>query len=749
MNQAARHARVSAVFLTVCDLAAAEREDAIIRECRGDADLEREVRAMLASDADETFLNGPAIAPDDEVLPERIGPFKVVALLGRGGSAAVYEARQESPERRVAVKVLRRTWITPESTRRLRQEGELLARLHHPGVATVYQVGAFEGSPYIAMELVEGETLAAYAERARPSTRRRLELMAEVCDAVHHAHQRAVIHRDLKPSNILIDAEGRPKIIDFGVARIVNAECSATLATSPGQVVGTLAYVSPEQLLADGSDIDTRADVFALGVILFELLTGRRPREVGGQPIAQAIDLLRHQAPMRLRRADPTLPRDLDAIAAKALAMEPLDRYASAAALAEDMRRFLRDETISARAPSALYEAGKFVRRRRGVVAAALVGTLLLAAGVTASTAQWARAVRAEQARDAALLQSQERIARAFSSILTPVAAWARSESGRGGKGLELARVTSAAALSEKFPDDPGAESDYHRTLGNLFRTEFGYPELAVQHFRRALDASHRAGVARHEATVKLMQLLGDSLVDAREAAEAEELLIRAAALAPGARLDAPGSMAIIERQIARAQLALGKFDEAAASLRRALGHVYAVHPRPNAESIELLGELGNALRRADQIEEAITVLRDALADCEALGDENARARIARLLGRVERDAANFDEAERLQLAALAQARLRPGQSNQHLASALGDLAQTYAAKGDLAASESRYREALAAMRSASKRWPPNEEKYLEELLRLLERSPDRVRDAAAVRAELEEVRAELGRRAP
>lgn len=747
MSQSERHARVSAIFLSLCDLPAAGREGLLAEACAGDESLRREVEAMLEADRDERFLPIPAREPEETPLPERIGSFLVRRLLGRGGSAVVYEAEQARPARRVAVKVLRRTWATAEATRRLLREAESLARLQHPGVATVYEVGTFEGSPYIAMELVEGETLAAYTTRAIPPAGERLELLAEVCDAVHHAHQRGVIHRDLKPSNILIDGEGRPKIIDFGIARILDADPSATLVTSPGQIVGTLAYVSPEQLNPGGIDVDTRADVFALGVILFELLSGRRPREAEGGPVARSIALLRDQAPMRLRKALPSCPRDLDAIVGKALAINPDDRYASAAALADDIRRYLRDETISARAPSAIYEVGKFVRRRRALVLSTMLGVALLIAGVAVGLTQWSRALRAERARDAAMLQTQTRVAKAFSSILAPVAEWAKSESGRAGKGLELARSISAASLAQSFPDDPAAESDYHRSLGSLFLYQFGYPEVAVEHLQRALDASRRAGQARHESTVKLMQLLGIALIDARRSEEAESILIEAAELAPSARLDAPDSMAIIHRQIGNAQAAQRKFDAAAESYSRAVGLLRAARTEPGLELVEALGELGNCLRQSRRLSEAAEVLREAFALCHSLGDEPAAARFARLLGRVERDSGNFDEALRLQTAALEQSRLRPGASRQYLASALGDLAHTYTAMNKLDEAELKYREALDAMRRASRRWLPNEETYLAELAALLERQPDRAADAESVRAELDQVRAELGRK--
>jgi len=214
-------------------------------------------------------------------LPERIGPYRVLGMLGRGGMGVVFETEQEQPQRRVAVKVLRSGLESQALRARFAQEAVLLARLQHPGVAQIFEAGSAtvggELLPFFAMELVRGEPVTEFVRNRGLDVRARLDLMARICDAVQHAHQKGVIHRDLKPSNILVVDSGQPKLLDFGVARATEDDLRATLQTCQGQLVGTLAYMSPEQAAADPDGIDTRSDVYSLGVILHEVLVGTLP----------------------------------------------------------------------------------------------------------------------------------------------------------------------------------------------------------------------------------------------------------------------------------------------------------------------------------------------------------------------------------------------------------------------------------------------------------------------------------------
>jgi len=309
----------------------------------------------------------------------------------------VYRATQVSPARAVALKLMRPGMTSSKALKRFELEAELLGRLSHPGIASIYEAGIHDdprlgSAPYFAMEFVEGPTLSEYARREDLGTRERLKLFARICDAVHHAHSKGIIHRDLKPSNILVaidsdTGEPVPKILDFGVARITDADVTgATMQTEIGQLIGTLPYMSPEQVKGDPNDIDTRSDVYALGVVLYELLAGRLPYDIGRAMIAEAARVIAQDDPERLSSINTRLRGDVETIVAKALEKARERRYQSALDLGSDIRRYLGDEPITARPPSTWYQLGKFTKRNKPLVtgvAAAFAALVLGLAGTT------------------------------------------------------------------------------------------------------------------------------------------------------------------------------------------------------------------------------------------------------------------------------------------------------------------------------------------------------------------------------
>ncbi len=327
-------------------------------------------------------------------IPRRIGPFRVCGPIATGGMGAVYEAEQDNPRRSVALKVLRSEMSTPEIVRRFEYETQILAQLRHPGIAQIYEAGTFEVDgrvrPYYAMELIDGaRPLGRYCDDAKLNLRERLALFAEITDAVHHGHQRGVIHRDLKPANILVDGDGHPKIIDFGVARAVDNEREPTTAhTSIGQLVGTLQYMSPEQVGGDPTEIDIRSDVYALGVVLYELLTSKYPYDLTGRAIYEATQLIREEIPARPSTRVATLRGDVETITLKALEKEKDRRYATAHDLGEDIRRYLRGDAIQARPPSLTYQLTMLARRHRAFALALVTITLVTMAAF--ATTVWA-----------------------------------------------------------------------------------------------------------------------------------------------------------------------------------------------------------------------------------------------------------------------------------------------------------------------------------------------------------------------
>jgi serine/threonine protein kinase/Flp pilus assembly protein TadD len=318
--------------------------------------------------------------------PTLIGHYRILRLLGEGGMGAVYEAEQESPRRVVALKVIKSGFASAPALRRFEQEAQALGRLQHAGIAQIYEAGmASIGSglqPYFAMEYIHGQMLGEYASNHDLNTRQRLELMAKICEAVHHAHQRGLIHRDLKPSNIIVDESGQPKILDFGVARMIDNDANASRHTDVGQLVGTLAYMSPEQVLADPSEMDIRSDVYSLGVMLYELLAGRMPYDIKRAKLAEAIQTICETDPLPLGTVQRAYRGDIEVVVAKALEKDKNRRYASADDLRNDMARQLANEPIAARRPSALYRFQKFARRHKPLV----IGTAA-ALGLAASAA--------------------------------------------------------------------------------------------------------------------------------------------------------------------------------------------------------------------------------------------------------------------------------------------------------------------------------------------------------------------------
>jgi predicted Ser/Thr protein kinase/tetratricopeptide (TPR) repeat protein len=345
----------------------------------------------------------PSEAGRGTPLVDALGPYRILRLLGEGGMGVVYLAEQDRPRRRVALKVLKPGAATTGHLRRFEHEADVLGRLQHPNIAQVFAAGTAElghgVQPYFAMEYIDGQPLTSYAQERRLGNRERLAIMVEVCRAVQHAHAKGVIHRDLKPGNILVDASGQPKVLDFGVARLTDVDIHATtLGTGVGQLVGTIPYMSPEQAAAEPDALDTRSDIYTLGVLCYELLTGRLPHTLHGKSPLEAARTIREDDPVALGSVNRAFRGDLETIIATALDKDPGRRYPSAAALADDIERYLTNQPIVARRAGALYRMRKFVQRNKAPVVAVVAVILALIGGSWLWAALVVEKVRADAA---------------------------------------------------------------------------------------------------------------------------------------------------------------------------------------------------------------------------------------------------------------------------------------------------------------------------------------------------------------
>jgi hypothetical protein len=382
------------LFGLASDLAPGDRLAFLERECGGDRRLREHVERLLELDADGDAGPEPLVAVGElfdrrQVVGERVGRYRIVRRLGAGGMGTVYEAEQDHPRRSVALKLMHEALASGRAQRRFAFEIEVLGRLQHPGIAHVYEAGTVEiegrATPYFAMELVrEARSVTGFSADRSLGLRERVELFARVCDAVQHGHQNGVVHRDLKPANILVDGSGQPKVIDFGVARSTNSDLTlTTLRTHAGELLGTLGYMSPEQCEADPNAIDTRSDVYSLGVVLYELLCGGSPYDLAGLSIPAATRVIRDLPPRPPSAVNRAVKGDLEAILLKALSKDRGRRYASAASFAEDLRRHLAGQAIEARLPDRLERLVGWSRRHPVVLTAgvclAIVGAAAFA----------------------------------------------------------------------------------------------------------------------------------------------------------------------------------------------------------------------------------------------------------------------------------------------------------------------------------------------------------------------------------
>ena len=578
-----------------------ERGRWLAERCHGDDAMRLEIESLLAHDAQEPSILSPGVAGEalarrieTEPTPERIGPYRVLEVLGEGGMGVVYRARQEGElPREVALKLLRRGATSPSTRLRFDIERAVLARMEHPGIAQVYAAGSdAEGRPWVAMELVSGLPITRWCDENRATLRTRVELLRDVCAAIQHAHQKGVLHRDLKPSNILVDeSDGRTRarVIDFGIAKGLD-ETLTDAQTLAGELIGTPQYMSPEQAGAGGAALDTRSDVYSLGVVLYELLVGDTPigrKTLSERGLADTLLLLRERQvsppSVRFRALQLTeqesvaagrssrprsllreLHGDLDAIVIRALEREPSRRYGSVAELADELHRWLRREPVQAALPGPRRRLAAAVRRHRVVFAAVLSGAIVLFAGV--STTVW-QATSAQRERAVAEQRLED-----IRSFVMEFIFELDAKIGRLAGAIEARQYLSEQTVEQlaRISQDPQARARLrlslaiaHRKLGSLQR-ELGDAQAAEGSLRTAeellreeLAANPDALPPRRQLAIvfdvrsNLLQTAGDpkaALANGEAALHEFETI---------ARLDPTGSNAQMDLNVIRSNLAV------------------------------------------------------------------------------------------------------------------------------------------------------------------------------------------------
>ena len=678
-----------------------DRRDRLLdRLCGDDEELRREVESLAAfeSQLDGEFLSQPAQLPpashglSAELEPgQRVGAYKILRLLGEGGMGAVYLAyRADDFHKRVALKLIRRGRINRASVLHFQRERQILAELEHPSIARLLDGGSTgDGSPYLVMEYVEGETLDQYCTAHELDFRKRLDLFRQICEAVHFAHQRQIIHRDLKPGNILVTTEGELKLLDFGIAELARegaldrGHSRGSLQSAPGHRAMTPSYASPEQLRGEAAT--TASDIYSLGVLLCHLLTGRLPPpaaviEATVSEPERLSDIVRSTAtdggdrPAATAGLPPSndlarrLRGDLDAIAGRCLASEPRNRYDSARQLADDVRRALEHRPVAAREGGISYLSACWVRRHRVAAAAAMV-MLLLAVGLTFTALRWRQTDR---------LHEQEALVANFVEDLLTTSRLLDSPDGPATAEKLLERI------QEWAPERLDLQATLALSMGRIYQ-ERGHYHEARKLIETSLDLRRRLHPRIHEHLARGIHVLAGLLDELGEFERAEALFREALEMRRQLTGEQDEEYLYTLNNLASLLAARGELTEAAALYRRDLELRTELYGAESPEAATALSSFGTFLFQSGDPVDAESYLRPALEirrrlyGSEHLAVATSLKNLARVLQTLER----AEESERLYREALkVQEKLR-GAKHPHVAAVLRDLATLRLQRGD------------------------------------------------------------------
>ncbi|HEY4366865.1 MAG TPA: serine/threonine-protein kinase [Steroidobacteraceae bacterium] len=738
-----RWQRLQELFSTAVELPEAERQAFVERETLDDPELREELLGLVACDTGKstgplTHALGNALDATTRdrrraLLGKTVGNYKLVSVLGHGGTGTVYlgERSDRQYSAQVAVKIVDGATVQGDLGLRFRAERQILASLNHPNIARLLDAGeTTEGQPYLVMEYVHGEPVDRYCDRAQLDVRGRLDLFLEICSAVQYAHQNLIVHRDLKPANILVTAEGSPKLLDFGIAKLLDVGDSAAMLalTRMNDRLLTPEYASPEQIL--GRTVTTASDVYALGVVLYELLTGLRPYvvpasasqlelersicvsdpqrpsaavrrgadadPVDGQPPMLAIASARSLTPDRLQKR---LAGDIDAIIMRALRKEPQHRYSSVEQLTADIRRYLTREPVLARQGNWLYYSQRFMRRHAfGVSASAVFVSVVLAFGIVMSVQRERIAHERDHAK-----QEGER-AEQVSEFMVEMFAKADPFANQGLPPNAKDLLDRAARNIESLNTQPAVRARLLYAIGRAYRRQ-GLPDHAVAF----LEDSLRIGDQDHEVTAAQMWQthteLGVALRDGGKLEEGKNELTRALDIVRNTDGERSAAYAQVLVELGRLELAAGHAADAQKYLMSALPIAREVHGARSSEVAAVLADLAGVYSWLDNLTEAEKAAHLAVEIFhETVPDRHpdkvmANARLAEVLylkGKV-------DEAGKLYQGVLEDQRFLYGPTSKHYADTLDSLARIRLAQNELGEAAALTREALKINVEAAK----------------------------------------------
>ncbi|WP_428936842.1 tetratricopeptide repeat protein [Fontivita pretiosa] len=648
-----------------------------------------------------------AVVESVDPLPEHIGDYRIIRKINEGGMGVVYEAEHLRLAQRAALKVVHPGKMTPALLRRFEHEAVLLARLNHHGIARIYYAGIADigagPQPFFAMELIEGQPLDVYLKQASPvlKLRQRMQLFCEICQAVSHAHSRGIVHRDLKPGNILVMSDGKPKILDFGVARAIDADAqTATQHTQTGHIVGTVPYMAPEQIRGQVDELDQATDVYALGVLGYELLAGRMPYEVKDRPLPEAARIICEEEPSRLSSIDRSMRGDVETIVQKAMEKDKTRRYPTAQDLAADVKRYLDYEPITARPPSTWYNLRKFAKRNKVVVASAGMVALAMVAA-TALSATFALRERRQRAEAQSRSQELDAVNHFFNEN---VLYGARPENmpDRAVREQIIKRMLdpAASAIRTQFSGKPLTEASVRMALVYSYEA-VGRSDLALPHAEAALGVRRRLLGEDHPDTLNSFLWMGTLLHGTGKLDEADRFLRES--VERNRRIlgsDHPDTLGAIN-SLASLRQARGKLLDAELLFREALDRRRLLARPGDRNLLVSVLNLGTLFVAQGRFDEADSLLRDALEQHRVtLGDDHPNTLAAlNQLATLLQEQGKLDEAEALLSESLERHRRVLGDDHPHTTSAINNMGMLLQTKGQPDRAEPFLREGLERCR--------------------------------------------------